>query len=192
MNGENYSQATFPYSYSGDSVTVGRYRFVYDPAAQTLSIHDPDPGGIAVWIFARTPNVDLPLTEATFVGVWKVTSMHIDDAYVTEDEAYRQYRELTVELYRSGKASIRGADGLRESGYTWSIDGDDGVSDIAIRLHDAAANTDLFLSWSNDLLGIFAADLFDGTDPDLYLTLERDPLTPLPSEEIGVSPVDGQ
>lgn len=186
-NQENYTEDTLPYTRSGNTVTIDGTPLLYDPESGELRRSDPDPDDIAVWVFTRTPNVDLPLTEAAFVGVWKVTSMHIDDAYVTEDEAYRQYRELTVELYRSGKASIRGADSLRESGYTWSIDGDDGVSDIAIRLHDAAANTDLFLSWSNDLLGIFAADLFDGTDPDLYLTLERDPLTPLPSQEIAVS-----
>ena len=197
-NGENYSQATLPYAYTDDSVTIGETRrLVYDPAVRTLSLYDPDPDDIAVWIFSRTPDAKLPIKEAALVGTWTVDYIELDKDFavdVTEDEAYRKYRNLKIELYRSGKAIVYGADERWSgSGFTWVANDEDGISDLAVTVRNTATGVSCDLAvndyeFNDGLLSVFAEFLFADADPDLYMVLRRDPVTPLPSETVFVSP----
>ncbi len=194
-NGENYSQATLPYSYTDDSVTVGETRrLVYDPTDQTLSVYDPNADDIAVWIFARTPNVKLPIKEAALDGTWIVDSIDLDGTDVTNDAAYQEYRDLKIELYRSGKAVIYGADERWSgNGFTWVANDEDGISDLAVTVRNTATGVSCDFAvndyeFSDGMLSVFADFLFADADPDLYMVLKRDPVTPLPSETVFIYP----
>ena len=190
-NGENYSQTTLPYSLDGNTVTTGGFRLDYDSTDQTLSIRDPHPDDIAVWIFTRTPNAKLPIKEAALVGTWIVESMDLDGTDVTNDAAYRKYRDLKIELYRSGTALIYGAgERWNGSGFTWVANDEDGISDLAVTLRNNATGVACSLAINGDyeindgLLSAFGDYFFSDGEPDLYILFERDPLTPLPSASI--------
>ena len=193
-NGENYSQATAAYTLDGNSVAVNGFRLVYDPENHTLLIHDPHPDDIAVWIFSRTPDAKLPIKEAALVGKWIVKSIDLNGTDVTDDEAYRKYRDLTIELYRSGTARVYGADERWSgSGCTWVANDEDGISDLAVTVRNTATGVSCDLAvndyeFSDGLLSVDVDFLFADADPDLYMVLKRDPVTPLPSETILVNP----
>ncbi len=185
-NLENYSEGTASYSFENNTVMIeGSSALTYDPDTGDMLLTDPISDDIAIWRFYRTPYAELPLTEARFVGAWTIESMDLNGTDVTEEDAYRTYRGLTVELYRSGNVLIDGRSDHRwEPGFTWSFDGNNTVI-----LKNNASGSELSLSCSNDLLILSASDLFDEAEPDLRLTLKRDPTIPLPSETIPVSPV---
>ncbi len=194
-NGENYSQTTLPYSLDGNTVTTGGFRLVYDPAAQTLSIFDPHPDDIAVWVFARTPNVKLPIKEAALVGTWIVESMGLNGTDVTNDDTYQKYRNLKIELYRSGTALIYGADERwNGSSFAWVANDEDGISDLAVTLRNNVTGVACSLAINGDceindgLLSAFGNSFFSNADPDLLMVLKRDTVTPLPSGTILVNP----
>ena len=104
-NGENYADETCPFTVSGSAVTIeGKYGntvLKYNAEDGTLRKEESDPDDIAVWVFSRMPEATLPYTEARFVGRWEIESMDLDDNEidVTNSEAYRQYRDLKIELY---------------------------------------------------------------------------------------------
>ena len=186
-NLENYSEETASYSFEGNTVMIeGSAALTYDPDTGDLLLTDPISDDIAIWRFCRTPYAELPLTEARFVGAWTIESMDLNGTDVTEEDAYRTYRGLTVELYRSGNVLIDGRSDHRwEPGFTWNFDEENST----VILRNDATSSEFPLSCSNDLLILSASDLFDEAEPDLRLTLKRDPTIPLPAETIPVSPV---
>ena len=195
-NGENYADETCPFTVSGSAVTIeGKYGntvLKYNAEDGTLRKEESDPDDIAVWVFSRMPEATLPYTEARFVGRWEIESMDLDDNEidVTNSEAYRQYRDLKIELYRSGKAVILRDGKTREAGYRWIADGDDGISDFALVILADDAKTGYTFSYDDTTgtIHIYADDLFPGAEPQLYLILKRDPTYPLSSVTIAVTP----
>jgi hypothetical protein len=195
-NGENYADETCPFTVSGSAVTIeGKYGntvLKYNAEDGTLRKEESDPDDIAVWVFSRMPEATLPYTEARFVGRWEIESMDLDDNEidVTNSEAYRQYRDLKIELYRSGEAVILRDGKTREAGYRWIADGDDGISDFALVILADDAKTGYTFSYDDTTgtIHIYADDLFPGAEPQLYLILKRDPTYPLSSVTIAVTP----
>lgn len=193
-NGENYSQATLPYAFDGNDVMIGEARFVYDPSDLTLTVSDPDSDDIVAWIYSRTPDAAVPIKEAALVGTWVVHSMDLDGTDVTNDEAYRKYRDIKIELYRSGKALVYGADERwNGSGFTWTANDEDGISDLAVTLRNEATGVGCSLAINGDyefndgLLSAFGDYFFFAdADPELYMLFERDEMTLLPAASIAV------